>query len=312
MHLRNRLRWRTLRPCLRIKWLKLGSRILDLRNATAMEMTINTTVTLNNLVQMPLLGMGMFKVQDGILAKQVVLAALEAGYRMIDTATIYGNEASVGAGLKESGHAREDIFITTKLWNDDQGYKETRKALENSLRKLGTTYVDLYLVHWPVVGKRLESWKAMEDMYEQGMCRAIGVSNYMRQHLLELLMSCRIKPAVNQIELSPYNYQAREEIVQFCRKNDIHIETYSPLTKGLKLTDPRLLKLSARYFKSPAQILIRWALQHGYSVIPKSERKERIYENASVFDFVISEEDMGVLGALNESLTTSWDPTEMP
>jgi len=275
-----------------------------------MEMTINSSVGLNNMVHMPLFGLGMCDVQDGVLAKQVVLAALEAGYRMIDTATVYGNEASVGAAIRESGVTREDLFITTKLWNDDHGYKETRKALESSLRKLKTNYVDLYLIHWPVPGKRLESWKAMEDMVDQGMIRAIGVSNYLRQHLLELLMTCRIKPAVNQFELTPFNYLMREELIQFCRKYDIHIETYSPLTKGLKLTDPRLLKLSARYFKSPAQILIRWALQHGYSVIPKSEKKTRIFENATVFDFALADDDLLALDGMNEGLMTSWNPVE--
>lgn len=277
-----------------------------------MEITIKSTVALNTSDPMPMMGLGVFKVPDGEETQQIVGAALEAGYRMIDTASVYGNEASVGRAIADSGISRNDVFITTKLWNEDQGYDEARKALESSLKKLGTDYVDLYLVHWPVVGKRLESWRALEDMASEGMCKAIGVSNYMKRHLVELLMNCRTKPAVNQIELSPFNYKYREDVVRFCRKNDIQVTAYSPLTKGLKLNDPRILKLAQRYYKSPAQILIRWALQEGFIVIPKSSNKERIYENINVFDFTISDDDMMLLSELNENLVTGWDPSDMP
>lgn len=277
-----------------------------------MERTINSTLSLNSSSQMPVLGLGLFKMTDGEIAQQAVLNALEVGYRHIDTASVYGNEASVGKAIAESGLDRSLVFLTTKLWNEDQGYKSTRRALEASLRRLKTDYVDLFLIHWPVAGKRLESWRALEDMADEGLCRSIGVSNYMKRHLVELLMNCRTKPAVNQIELSPFNYKYREDVLQFCRKNDIQITAYSPLTKGLKLNDPRLLKLAQRYFRTPAQMLIRWAIQEGFSVIPKTEKAERLYENAGVFDFNISDDDMLFLEALNENLVTGWDPSDMP
>lgn len=277
-----------------------------------MEMTITTTAKLNNGVEIPYFGLGVFESPQGETTKNAVLQALAAGYRHIDTAKIYGNEKDVGEAIRESGIQRSEIFVTTKLWNSDHGYDKTVEAFIKSNDKLGLDYVDLYLVHWPVENVRLETWLAMESLLEGGKCRAIGVSNYVGRHLEELLGRCNEKPAVNQIELSPYCYLSRKEVVDFCKQNGIQVESYSPLTKGKKLDDPKLAKVAEKYGKTTAQILIRWTLEHEIVVIPKSVKKERIYENADVFDFSISAEDMKALDALDENLVTSWDPTDAP
>jgi diketogulonate reductase-like aldo/keto reductase len=275
-------------------------------------MNINTTVTLNNGVNIPIIGLGVFQSPAGGVTKQAILDSLEAGYRHIDTARIYGNEVDVGKAVAESRLPREDIFVTTKLWNADQGYESTLDACEISLGKMGLDYVDLYLMHWPVEGRRLESWTAMEELLNKGRCRSIGVSNFMVHHLEELLEKVHVVPAINQIEMSPYNYLQRKEILDLCNSTGIVIEAYSPLTKGKKLKDPRLVKLAAQYGKTTAQLLIRWALEKQYVVLPKSVNKERIIENASVFDFTISEGDMDTLDTFNEDLATGWDPTHTP
>lgn len=277
-----------------------------------MQLIIDSKAKLNNGIEIPYLGLGTFRAAEGETAKTAVKAALETGYRHIDTAMIYGNERSVGEAIKESKIAREDIFVTTKLWNSDHGYENVLQAYEKSLGKLGFDYVDLYLVHWPVQRKRLETWEAMEALYKDGKCKAIGVSNYMIQHLEELLDACEIRPTINQIELSPYNYGSRKTVVDFCLKKDIQVESYSPLTKGEKLKDPDLKKIADQYDKTTAQILIRWALQKQFVVIPKSSNPRRIRENADVFDFTISDEDMEYLDSLDENLVTSWNPTREP
>ena len=275
-------------------------------------MNINTTVTLNNGVNIPIIGLGVFQSPAGEVTKQAILDSLEAGYRHIDTARIYGNEVDVGKAVAESRLQREDIFITTKLWNADQGYESTLDACEISLGKMGLDYVDLYLMHWPVEGRRLESWTAMEELLDKGRCRSIGVSNFMVHHLEELLEKAHVVPAINQIEMSPYNYLQRKEILDLCHSTGIVIEAYSPLTKGKKLNDPRLVDLAAKYGKTTAQLLIRWALEKQYVVLPKSVNKDRIVENADVFDFSILSEDMDTLDSFNENLTTGWDPTYAP
>jgi len=274
------------------------------------EIRIDTKVKLNNDIEMPLLGLGTFQAGRGQETQDAVLYALEIGYRLIDTAAMYGNEEDVAEALRQSGISREEVFITTKLWNSDHGYDATIAAGERSLKRLGLSYIDLYLIHWPLKGLRNETWKAMETLLEEGKCRAIGVSNYMIWHLEELLSNSSTIPAVNQVEFSPYLYQ--KDLLDFCRSHDIQLEAYSPLTKGLKLNDPKLLDTASKYSKNPAQILIRWALQRGIVVIPKSSRKKRIYENADVFDFTISSEDMKVLDSFNEDLRTSWDPSTAP
>jgi diketogulonate reductase-like aldo/keto reductase len=273
------------------------------------EIKIDTTVKLNNGVEMPIFGLGTYRARAGE-AREAVLQALKVGYRLIDTASMYGNEEDIGKALKQSGLSREEVFITTKLWNSDNGYDKALAAFEESRKKLGLDYVDLYLIHWPVEGLRSETWRAMEKLLEQGKCRSIGVSNYMTWHLKELLSHCSIIPAVNQVEFHPYLYL--KDLLDFCQSHNIQLESYSPLTKGVKLNDPKLADLALKYSKAPAQILIRWVLQHGVVVIPKSTKKERIEENVHVFDFTISPEDMNALDSFHRNLRTSWDPSRIP
>ena len=267
------------------------------------------STTLNNGVAMPVLGLGVYKSRPGRETRDAVRWALEYGYRHIDTARVYRNEADVGAALKASGLAREDLFVVTKLRNADQGYDRTKRGLAESLRDLGTDYVDLYLMHWPVTGKRLESWRAMEELLADGRCRAIGVSNFTVAHLEELLATAAVVPAVNQVELSPFLYQ--RELLDLCGRHGIQVEAYSPLTRGRRLTDARLTDIARQHAKTPAQVLIRWALQHRLVAIPKSVRRERIAENRDVFVFELSAEEMAQLDGLDEGLRVSWDPSDV-
>ncbi|MEQ8676020.1 MAG: aldo/keto reductase [Aggregatilineales bacterium] len=275
-------------------------------------MSIASTITLNNGVNIPRLGLGVYRSPAGDTTIQAVSAALEAGYRHIDTAMIYGNERAVGKAVRESGIPRDEVFVTTKLWNDDHGYESALRACDKSLSELGLDVIDLYLIHWPLPEKRLDTWRAFEKLLADGKVRAIGVSNYMAHHLTELLANSETVPAINQIELSPYNYGYRQSTVDVCRENGIVLEAYSPLTKGRKLNDPALTALAAKYNKSAAQILIRWVIQIDAVVIPKSVNPVRIAENGDVFDFEISADDMDALNALNENLVTGWDPTDAP
>lgn len=274
---------------------------------TESKINLSTKVRLNNGVEMPILGLGTWQLNNGKETEEAVLCALKTGYRLIDTAHIYGNEESVGRAIKKSGVPREEIFITTKLWNSDHGYKAAIAACEISLQRLGLSYVDLYLIHWPVTNLRNETWKAMETLLEEGKCRAIGVSNYTIQHLEELLNGSPIIPAVNQVEFNPYLYQ--KGLLEFCCSHGIQLEAYSPLTQGLKLGDPQLISMARKYHKSAAQILVRWVLQRGVVAIPKSSKEENIRHNADVFDFTISAEDMRVLDSFNEDLRIGWDPS---
>lgn len=275
-----------------------------------MELHLRSTLRLNNGVEIPRFGLGVFRAPRGEETRQAVSDALALGYRHIDTARIYGNERDVGTGVRDSRIPRQEIFVTTKLWNDDQGYESTLRACERSLKELGLEYVDLYLVHWPVSGKRLDSWRAMEKLLADGKCRSIGVSNFTERHLEELLRHAKVVPAVNQVELSPFLYQ--KELIHYCEGKGIAVEAYSPLTKGQRLGDPTLVEVARRHSRTPAQVLIRWCLQHGLIVIPKSTRKERIHENADVFGFELSAEEMRTLDGLDEELRTSWDPTDVP
>ncbi len=277
-----------------------------------MKMNISAAAKLNNGVEIPFLGLGVYQIPEGDETRRAVLAALRTGYRHIDTARLYANEHSVGEAIRESGIPREEIFITTKLWNSDQGYERALNAFEDSRQKLGVEYIDLYLIHWPVENLRLESWKALEKLYADGKVKAIGVSNFMVRHMIELLAHSEIVPAINQVELSPYNYQTRKGVVDFCKSRGIAVEAYSPLTKGHRLNDPRLQEIAGGYGISSAQLLIRWALQHEFVTIPKSEHEDRIRENSEVFDFSINEEDMELLDSLDEKLVTAWDPTHTP
>jgi diketogulonate reductase-like aldo/keto reductase len=272
-----------------------------------MELSIESCATLNNGVKMPYLGFGTYLLGTGRITQSAILHALLAGYRHIDTAKFYRNEGDISIAIKQTEIPREEIFITTKVWNNDQGHDTTLAACEQSLEQLKTDYIDLYLMHWPVTDKRLETWRAMEKLFDDGKCRAIGVSNFTIKHLEELLEKTSIVPTVNQVEFHPFLYQ--RELLEYCRENGIQLEGYSPLTKGRRLNESVLQPIADHYRKTPAQILIRWALQHLVVTIPKSRNRERIRENADVFDFTISPEDMTVLNVLNENYRTSWDPT---
>ena len=275
-----------------------------------MALSLTSRVRLNNGVEIPWLGLGVYQATPGPVAQAAVGQALQVGYRLIDTAKLYRNEADVGKAVRESGVPRDEIFVTTKLWNADHGHDAALRAFDHSLRELGLEYVDLYLIHWPVAGARRETWRALETIYAQGKARAIGVSNYMVHHLTELLEGAKVPPAVDQVEMNPFLPQ--RELQAYCRDHGIQLEAYSPLTKGHRLSDPRLVSIGRKHNKTPAQILLRWCLQAGAVAIPKSVRPERIRENADLFDFSLDSEDLLRLDTLDSSLHTSWDPTHEP
>ena len=279
-----------------------------MRPDRAVNSVTGSHIKLNNGRPIPMLGLGVYQTPAGPVAERAVGHALKIGYRHIDTASMYGNEESVGRAIAASGLAREEIFVTTKLWNADHGYDSAIEACRESLGRLGLEYIDLYLIHWPVEDLRADSWRALEHLQREGTCLSIGVSNYMTWHLEELLASCEIVPAVNQVEFSPFLYQ--KELLDFCNTAGVQLEAYSPLTKGKRLGDPRLKTVADEYGRTPAQILIRWALQHDLVVIPKSANPDRIGENAQVFDFSISGEHMQLLDSLDEGLRTSWNPSK--
>ena len=260
--------------------------------------SITDTAVLNNGVRMPWLGLGVFQVADGDEVRNAVRWAIEEGYRSIDTAAGYRNETGVGQAIRESGVPREELFITTKLANPDQGYESTLRAFEESRRKLGVDYVDLYLIHWPGRDKYKETWRAFEKLYNEGYIRAIGVSNFQIHHLESLKETSGIIPAVNQVEFHPLLTQ--KELLAYCKREGIQLEAWSPIMKG-NLDLPLLQELAAKYGKTPAQIVLRWDLQLGVVTIPKSVRRERIAENAGIFDFELTEEDMRAIDALNKN-----------
>lgn len=275
-----------------------------------LELSIRSTKKLNSGADMPMLGLGVYQTSAGESTRNAVKFALQTGYRHIDTASLYGNERDVGEAVRESGIPREEVFVTTKLWNSDHGYEAAIRACKRSLSLLGLGYIDLYLIHWPVPHLRRETWEALVDLQRQGVCRSIGVSNYTIGHLQELLADSETNPAVDQVEFNPFLYQ--RELLRFCNANAIQLEAYSPLTRGLRLNDPRIVRIANRLSRSPAQIMIRWSLQHGLVVIPKSARPERIRKNADVFNFTLSADDMKALDSLDEGLRTDWDPTDEP
>ncbi len=270
------------------------------------DITIKNTYTLSNGVKIPIIGLGTYQAIKINMIEDAVLRALDVGYRLIDTARMYGNEAEVGRAVKKSGISREEIFITTKVWFSDFGYDAAIKSFKKSLKDLDMEYVDLLLIHWPVGSQLLETWKAFEKLYIEGKCRAIGVSNFKINHLKEFLEKSSIPPTLNQVEFHPFLYQ--ENLLDFCRQNGIQLEAYSPLTQAKKLNDKNLIKIANKYSKSVAQILIRWCIQHQVVPIPKSSNPERIKQNANIFDFSISPEDMKTLDALNQNLRIGWYP----
>jgi diketogulonate reductase-like aldo/keto reductase len=265
---------------------------------------------LNTGASIPLVGLGVWQTPRGDVTREVVATALRLGYRHVDTARIYGNERDVGLGVRDSGVAREQIFVTTKLWNDDQGYDSALRAFDASLSRLGLEYVDLYLLHWPVAGQRLDSWRALERIFADKRARAIGVSNFMPPHLDELLASAQVVPAVNQIEVHPF-LQHRETRA-LCAKHGIVVEAYSPLTHGRRLGHPVVKSVAERAGRSPAQVLLRWAIQHDMVVLPKSTREARVKENAALFDFTLDAAAMKALDDCDEGLATGWDPRTQP
>lgn len=261
-------------------------------------LSINSTIELNNRQQMPMLGLGVSGMEVGQHTEQAIHWALDAGYRHIDTAKLYKNEASVGRAVKSSPIRREDIWITTKLWPTD--FLHPRKALESSLKRLDLDYVDLYLIHWPtplpIPGFDQKLWRGMEKLVDAGLCKTIGVSNFTVPRLAKIISSAHIPPAVNQIRCSPFNYP--KELHTFCIENNIAFEAYSPLTQGAKLNNPILKKLATDYKKLTAQIMLRWALQKGIIVIPKSSNKSRIEQNTRIYNFELAKEDVAKLDLL--------------
>lgn len=275
-----------------------------------MVKSLQDTTTLHNGVKMPWLGLGVFLVEDGQEVIDSVKAALKNGYKSIDTAAIYKNEEGVGQAIKESGIPREELFITSKLWNGDQGYESTLEAFETSLNKLGLDYLDLYLIHWPVPaqGKYKETWKAMEKLYKDGKIKAIGVSNFKEHHIEDLIKDAEVKPMVNQVEFHPH--LAQKDLRDYCKKQGIQVEAWSPLKQGKLLDDPTLTKIAEKHGKSTAQVIIRWDLQSEVVTIPKSIKEHRIISNADVFDFELTDEDMNAINALNKDERVGPDPDE--
>lgn len=269
-------------------------------------MDINTRIPLNNGTSIPLFGFGVWQAEDGKQTYQAVRWALEAGYRHIDTAAIYGNETSVGQAIRESGIPREEIFLTTKLWNGEQRKHRQMAAFEESLQRLGLDYVDLYLIHWPVAEAYVESWKVMEKIYKSGKARAIGVSNFKKHHLETLLKEVEIVPAADQMEFNPLMQD--EEGLAFCQEKGIAYEAWSPLGVGTLVGNTQAASIGAKYGKTGPQAILRWILQRGIVVFPKSVHKERIVENADVFDFELSAQDMAAFDAMNRHQRSGADP----
>ncbi len=280
--------------------------------------SISDTFLLNNGVEIPCVGFGTWQTPDGEVAANSVAAAIENGYRHIDTAAVYKNEKGVGEGIRRSGVDRESLFVTTKLWNSERGYDKTLKAFESSLLTLGLDYVDLYLIHWPANLKQFQNcdeinaktYEALEKILESGRVKAIGVSNFLVSHLEKLLQNTNIVPAVNQIEFHPGYTQ--EDTVNFCKENNILVEAYSPLGTGQLLKNKKLIKIAKRYNKSTAQICIRFVLQKGVLPLPKSVTVSRIKENAKVFDFNISDEDMKIIENIKGTSRIGSHPDEVP
>jgi diketogulonate reductase-like aldo/keto reductase len=275
---------------------------------------LSSRVRLSQGPEMPVIGLGVFQTTPGPETRQAVAWALESGYRLIDTAAMYGNEADVGEAIRASGIPRKEVFVTTKLWHRDHGYDSAKRACRKSLDLLGLDYIDLYLIHWPQANSpsdRLDSWRALEELKAEGICRAVGVSNYSIRHLTELAAHAHYAPAVNQVEFHPFVYDP--ELIDYCQQRNIQLEAYSPLTRNRRLEDPTLAAVAREHARSPAQILIRWGLQHGFVEIPKSIRIERIQENARVFDFSLTAEEMARLDALRDRRrVTQWDPETIP
>ena len=276
-----------------------NKRKIRYKNTKTMDITnIYGTTKLANGVKMPCLGLGVFNMESGNEVINAVNTALDTGYRHIDTASMYLNEDGVGKAVREHQVKREDIFVTSKVWNSEQGYENTLKAFDRSLQRLGFDYLDLYLIHWPVSNTYKDTWKALEKLYREGRVKAIGVSNFLIHHLKDVIADSEIQPMVNQVEFHPYLIE--QELLDFCSENSIQFEAWSPLIRG-KVNEIQIIRdIANTYNKTPAQIIIRWDLQKGVVTIPKSAKPERIKSNANIFDFELSEEDMQKIDALDE------------
>ncbi|MFD1676328.1 aldo/keto reductase [Alicyclobacillus fodiniaquatilis] len=273
-----------------------------------MVKSIRDTTILNNGVHMPWFGLGVYKAKAGKEVENAVHHAIELGYRSIDTAALYENEASVGQAVRSSGLKREEIFLTTKVWNTDQGFENTLRAFETSRKKLNVDYVDLYLIHWPGRDKFKDTWRALEKLYREKYIRAIGVSNFDVHHLQTLAEDAEFTPAVNQVEYHPRLTQ--KAVHQYCKEQKIQLEAWGPLMRGRILDHPLLVELAAKYGKTPAQIVLRWDLDTEVVTIPKSVHRDRLEENANVFDFTLSQADIERIRDLNQDERTGFDPNE--
>lgn len=273
-----------------------------------MPQHISDCTRLNNGVMMPWFGLGVWKAKDGDEVRQAVRTAIELGYRSIDTAAVYGNETGVGEAVAECGIPRDQLFITTKVWNEHQGYESTLRAFEESRQKLRLDYVDLYLIHWPVKGKYIDTWKALQKLYKEGYVRAIGVSNFHEHHLQAIMADSEIVPAVDQVEYHPR--LAQTELLRFCKEHDIQMEAWSPLMQGKLLDHPLLADIAAKYGKSVSQVILRWDLQNGVVTIPKSVNPDRIAQNADIFDFELAAEDMEAINGLNTGERVGTNPNQ--
>lgn len=269
-------------------------------------------IQLNNGIEMPQIGYGVFRVEEGKELEEAVVTAIRSGYRSIDTAAIYGNERSVGNGIRkaiENGLVtRKELFVTSKLWNNHSSYNDTITAYEQTLERMGLEYLDLYLIHWPGQDKYLEPWKALEHLYKEGKVMSIGVSNFQVHHLEHLLENAEVIPVINQIEFHPKLTQL--EVRDYCRQHNIQVEAWSPLMNAELLNNDKVKEIAAKHNKSAAQVILRWDIQHGIITIPKSMTPSRIQENINLFDFSLTEEDMNHLNALNENLRSGPDPEE--
>ena len=262
-----------------------------------MRLGIGTTITLNDGTEMPLLGFGTYKLAEGREVEEAVAAALQAGYRGIDTASMYGNERGIGRAIRESGLARESVFLATKCWNDEQGYPQALDALHRSLERLDTDYVDLYMIHWPVPGLLAGTWQAFQEAQAAGLVRSIGVSNFLVPHLEELSRMAEIPPSVDQVEFHPGLQQP--DLVAYCREQRIQVQAWAPLMRGRVFEIPEVVDIARAHARTPAQVTIRWMLQRSIATIPKSAHADRIRENADVFDFELTREECDRIDALD-------------
>ncbi|GLB51791.1 glyoxal reductase [Neptunitalea chrysea] len=266
----------------------------------------NGTVTLHNGIQMPYFGLGVYKSKNGNEVYNAITAALKEGYRLIDTASYYNNEEGVGKAILDSNLPREELFVTTKVWNSDHGYEITLKAFDVSLKKLNLDYIDMYMIHWPMPDVYIETWKALEYLYKKGLVKAIGVCNCMPHHIESLIKECSIKPMVLQNEFHPRLVQ--QDVLDFCKDNNIHFQAWSPLMRGRILENETLVAIAKKYNKSTAQIIIRWDLQKEVCTIPKSVHAERISSNANVFNFQLTSEEVATIDNLNTNERTGAHP----